>query len=68
MPCLVVFPAIEVSSVFPPPARYERAVKHIQPIGVKVPWLWWWQHHIKDVEYVVDRSGDSGLGCTKNIG
>jgi len=69
MPCPVVFPAIEIPCFFPPPAWYERAVKHIQPIRVKVHWLWWgWKHHIKDVEYVVDGSGDSGLGCTKNIG
>jgi len=29
--------------------------------------LWWgWKHHIKDIEYVIDRSGDSGLGRTEN--
>ena len=61
--------AVQVPGVLPPPAWYERAVKHIQPIRVKVHWLWWgWKHHIKDIEYVIDRSGDSGLGRAKDTG
>ena len=63
----MVFPAIEIPCFFPPPTRYERAGKHIQLIGVKVPW-WGWEHHIKDAEYVIDSSGDSGLGRAKDIG
>ena len=67
MPCPMMLPAVQVPGGFPPPTRYERAVKHIQPIRVKVHWLWWgWKHHIKDIEYVIDRSGDSGLGRAKN--
>jgi len=67
MSCPMMLPAVQVPGVFPPPAWYERAVKHIQPIRVKVHWLWWWwEHHIKDIEYVIDRSGDSGLGRAKN--
>ena len=69
MSCPMMLPAVQVPGVFPPPTRYERAVKHIQPIRVKVHWLWWgWKHYIKDVQHSINRPGDSGLGRAKDIG
>ena len=34
--------------------------------GLKVFGPWRWEHHVKDIEYVIDRPGDSGLGRAKN--
>ena len=69
MPCPMMLSAVQVSSVLPPPTRHERAIEYVQPLRMQIFGLWRWrQHNVKDVQHSINRPGDSGLGCTKNIG